>query len=1093
MISELIVTSAPRGLQAGRSGFTTVCRTRGIHPDLASRLEAASAYRHVFPQGDTRNPVIFSYTTRPSSLGDVWVMSRVADAGTDYTGRSNKIAHHIALQQSDISGLAASNPAAVMAALAARGGLLTRWEGEPRENALPPQLPLPPTEPEPCRRWTSIAGDGGWAGVLVERGLRKEATWIIVPPATDVLALFSEALALVSPSQRWQIPFTTYSLRGDEGRWLAAIAGSSEAEAALAQKRIPVIDLTCRSNVTSSSPYVSAARGQSPVPWQRAATAPPPHSANGNAPLPPRGMPAPPTTSDPDVRSPQGLPPALNRSRSIHGAAPPDLAEWEEVELSCPQSGRFALLFAVSAVIVVAAVMCAFMSYYCEWLPKNWIRRIDERAWASGLPVEPEAVKQAKSASDGLNKCLADLNAQQLLGELEATHPSLHKMLFDAQSRLSRLNALLAKKQQAPLADLAQAHTATADSLKDLSPFANDKELLAAHVASAKVLREINDEQTASIKGLPEAIRELADALKTHASKDTLLTHTIAVTELSKKPKAPQPDNSAAADSGNLSTAKQTEGQPESRSDERQSVMQLLADAAGDKHLPESGVQSLKQNEQVTLLRFTKPASLKSVQSVSLRLPAPKGDKGFLLETTGTSAASQPRTWKCSDTSQKTTLGTFRLSQNELTFASEVSTAQLLASGLPFMPLVITGEQGTAWVQLVTKHSPKQCLEIPNGKSTGVPLSFVSEPGSEVSSMKRLVQQRLEWKKLTASAISGTTELLLATKAAPGFRAQVSIDCGFSPRGLTLYWCPSILQMYDNKPSAYYETLTLEFLLNASDNNPLSALGIKPTFEVDDFLGESGSQEAYDRLYRAHHKKKLGEDDWLGVRSLVTQDCIQIDSPDWPDTSKGRADLLKSVVRGASTNRQQQHLWDWINDLQTLVKERHSFDKYVRDQIKAAKGPAPERPQELPPQGATEKDADFQARKKERDLLFSRWSRYETEVQSQKDNPWVLRMWGEEDLLPSKAGTLEDKLLFALWRRLHQYRVVTANGLCFNAKEDDDTKGRQSLRQLADAAQLRLSGELVIRWSDSDFTPPLSDGPFDVVLSTIPGCQPGNR
>ena len=237
MICELLVTSAPRGLQAGRSGFTTVLRTRGIHPDLASRLEAASAYRHLFPQGDPRNPAIFSYTNKPSAIGEFWVLSRIGDAGTDYTGRSNKIAHHIAMQPSDVAAFSNSNPAAVCASLVASGGLMTRWEGEPREAITPPQIHAPASTPTICQLWDSITGDPGWAGVLVERALRREATWIIAPSGVDLLKLFSEALALVSPAQRWQIPFTTYSLRGDEGRWLGTVAGSPEAEAAASQQR----------------------------------------------------------------------------------------------------------------------------------------------------------------------------------------------------------------------------------------------------------------------------------------------------------------------------------------------------------------------------------------------------------------------------------------------------------------------------------------------------------------------------------------------------------------------------------------------------------------------------------------------------------------------------------------------------------------------------------------------------------------------------------------------------------------------------------------------------------------------------------------
>ena len=267
MITELIVTSAPRGLQAGRSGFTTVMRTRGIHPDLATRLEAASGYRHTHSQGDPRNPVVFSYTNTPSAAGDGWVLSRVGDAGTDYTGRSNKIAHHIALKPEDVGRLTASNPALVLAVLAASGGLKTVWQGEPMESPTSPSLPIPPSQPGVCERWKAAAGDPGWAGVLVERALNKETTWVIAPAGTDILGLFAEALALAGPAQRWQIPFTTYSLNRNEGRWLGTISGTPEAEAARKQPRVLVIDLVNPGIPPTAGPYVQAARGMAPPPW----------------------------------------------------------------------------------------------------------------------------------------------------------------------------------------------------------------------------------------------------------------------------------------------------------------------------------------------------------------------------------------------------------------------------------------------------------------------------------------------------------------------------------------------------------------------------------------------------------------------------------------------------------------------------------------------------------------------------------------------------------------------------------------------------------------------------------------------------------
>src|SRR5438067_11812467 len=100
MSQELIYTSAPRGLKAGSSGFCTVAMSAGMPAALASRLESISGYRPLFPLGDAgaaRNPVAWSHCRIDVGGAARHVLSRVAFAGADYSGRSNKLAHHVAL------------------------------------------------------------------------------------------------------------------------------------------------------------------------------------------------------------------------------------------------------------------------------------------------------------------------------------------------------------------------------------------------------------------------------------------------------------------------------------------------------------------------------------------------------------------------------------------------------------------------------------------------------------------------------------------------------------------------------------------------------------------------------------------------------------------------------------------------------------------------------------------------------------------------------------------------------------------------------------------------------------------------------------
>ena len=159
MIYELIVTSAKRALQAGRSGFAAVMRTRGMHPELQSRLESLSGYRHLYPQGDSRNPVILTHTVIDSVAGKFSVFSRTVDAGSDYSGRSNKLSHHVACDTSEIRSAARSSPAAALGWLDRNGCFASRWDGDPREQDPAAAVQFPASDPARCMLWEAAAGD----------------------------------------------------------------------------------------------------------------------------------------------------------------------------------------------------------------------------------------------------------------------------------------------------------------------------------------------------------------------------------------------------------------------------------------------------------------------------------------------------------------------------------------------------------------------------------------------------------------------------------------------------------------------------------------------------------------------------------------------------------------------------------------------------------------------------------------------------------------------------------------------------------------------------------------------------------------------
>lgn len=265
MSQELVYTSAPQGLKVGSRGFCTVASTAGMPAALAERLESLSGYRHVFPPQDPQarnNPVAWSHLI--VSLGGkcYHVVSRVADAGLDYSQRSNKLAHHVAFEPGE---LPLGGPAWC---LAQPGFVRSTWNEQPQTLPAGRAVPNGDRPPAPCTAWQRATGDAGWAGVLAQSADQRQGAFIIFSPGTDLLPLMVEALALVPPARRWEVTFSTYVTKlppGVDCRWRCVVAGSEEALAAQRTPGATVIDLTQPLGKAPSSQLVECARtGQTP-------------------------------------------------------------------------------------------------------------------------------------------------------------------------------------------------------------------------------------------------------------------------------------------------------------------------------------------------------------------------------------------------------------------------------------------------------------------------------------------------------------------------------------------------------------------------------------------------------------------------------------------------------------------------------------------------------------------------------------------------------------------------------------------------------------------------------------------------------------
>ena len=261
MSLELLYTSAASGLKQGSRGFCTVVSTSGMPSNLAQRMETLSGYRHVYSPQDPKskdNPVNYSHVQAKVGGKLTSILSRVTAYGADYSGRTNKLAHHIALEASEH---APAGPSWIMQQPLMRES----WDGN---NLMLPTGPAIPSKNQParvCNAWASLMGDAGWGGAAADMfsSNSPKPVWVIfdVTQSRLLLNLINESIALLPESKRWAVTFSTYytSLPPEiKCRVRCVLAGSDEAR--LAAARGNVINLTKPTPVTSTSALVESAR-----------------------------------------------------------------------------------------------------------------------------------------------------------------------------------------------------------------------------------------------------------------------------------------------------------------------------------------------------------------------------------------------------------------------------------------------------------------------------------------------------------------------------------------------------------------------------------------------------------------------------------------------------------------------------------------------------------------------------------------------------------------------------------------------------------------------------------------------------------------
>ncbi|HWB60950.1 MAG TPA: hypothetical protein VG733_15755 [Chthoniobacteraceae bacterium] len=211
MAWQLIHTSAPQLLEAGRSGFGTVARHRSIPDALVTGIESISCFN---PGGR----IVYAHRLMNAGGTRYHVLSRIRDAGADSAGGPNHIAHHLIITAKEAAAATVS-PVDVLLSFAWRD----HWNDAPAHLDATSELSLeliPRVVRLPAKWWERATGNPRYAALLLEPGTERGCGLVYtIEPQRDprqqaALLLFGESL-LLAQGRNWAFPFTTHFLPGD--------------------------------------------------------------------------------------------------------------------------------------------------------------------------------------------------------------------------------------------------------------------------------------------------------------------------------------------------------------------------------------------------------------------------------------------------------------------------------------------------------------------------------------------------------------------------------------------------------------------------------------------------------------------------------------------------------------------------------------------------------------------------------------------------------------------------------------------------------------------------------------------------------------
>ncbi|GHT21782.1 hypothetical protein FACS189419_03220 [Planctomycetales bacterium] len=267
MYQELISTSLPKNL-SGNLGFGIVAQTAGMAPNVVNAVNALSGYQHLAEAGSAKNPPVFLHTVRTINAVRQHIISRITDAGNDYSGRTNRFAHHWVIEEPADTAKLSCGPAPLFDV---PNLFRTSYNEKPQELPRGTQIPNQPVAVKECIAWKQAAGDAGWAGIVAENIEKGNPVSLLFAPGLSMLPLLQEVFALLPAIVRWKTTFSTFYMKAQETatdkiQVKCFVKGTPETALAKMTPNTLLLDLTQPQGTAPAGKYVEAARtGQAVV------------------------------------------------------------------------------------------------------------------------------------------------------------------------------------------------------------------------------------------------------------------------------------------------------------------------------------------------------------------------------------------------------------------------------------------------------------------------------------------------------------------------------------------------------------------------------------------------------------------------------------------------------------------------------------------------------------------------------------------------------------------------------------------------------------------------------------------------------------